>query len=104
MNMVRGMPDLQRLRLLRGELISMPPAGISKTRLAQVALEIISLKKFYEDALEHASTDQRKDLTDTLHRIDELERLVARLNLLRRIKIHPPLTDLGSPPKVNISP
>lgn len=101
--MVRVRPDLQRLRLLRGELISMPQAGISKNRLAQVALEIISLRKVCENALQHAPADQRKDLSEKLGHLDELERLVARLNLLRRIRVRSPVTELGSPSRVQIS-
>ncbi len=83
----------------------MPQGGISRARLGQMALEIISLKTFYENALQHGAPGEKEQLTQNLKRLDELERLVARLNLLRRIKLRAPVTDaLGAPPKVSISP
>ncbi len=83
----------------------MPRRGISKIRLAQVALEIISLKESCENALRQATGKQKKDLTETIQYLDNLESLVARLNLLRKIRIRAPIIDvLGSLPGVQISP
>lgn len=104
--MAQSLPNVQQLGLLGRELLSMPQRGISKARLGQIALKIVSWRTAYEAALQRSLPKrQEQQLKDALKRLDELERLVAKLDLLRRVRVPVSVgSSLGSPPKTLIAP
>ncbi len=95
--------DSQAVWLIQSMHKSIYSGTVSTKRLGQIALELVAMRTAYEGVLaSDAAHSRKKEAREVLRRVEEMEKLVARLYAVSRVRVGSPYA--FSPPLITVTP